>query len=214
VISDAAASLRTYASVAEAVQMPDFPSVAARLTFRPLPDSRTSSFLRPFSGRSSWCESDGSTRYLLEEYFLGVAALRMNGLTLAIRLYELDKGTPLDRLDKLVPEYVASLPKDPFDPNGGPIHMGRWGGHELLYSCGDAGRDLGGRYARDANNPSAFYEIIGGSYSPFDPGHNLPCFYRGFVPWPKLAKYVPDPNDSAPGLPPPGSETGALESNQ
>lgn len=40
---------------------------------------------------------------------------------LALRLYEADHGRLPDKLTALVPDYLPALPKDPFDPKGGPI---------------------------------------------------------------------------------------------
>lgn len=40
---------------------------------------------------------------------------------LALRLYETDHGRLPDKLTALVPDYLPTLPKDPFDPKGGPI---------------------------------------------------------------------------------------------
>ena len=52
--------------------------------------------------------------------FRALALRRMAALALAIRLYQLDHGARPAQLEELVPAYLPAVPRDPFDPNGGP----------------------------------------------------------------------------------------------
>lgn len=63
---------------------------------------------------------------------------------LALRLYEIDHGKLPDTLVALVPEYLPSLPTDPFDASNRPLHYISDHSPPLLYSVGLDGKDDGG----------------------------------------------------------------------
>jgi hypothetical protein len=178
--SDAAAYLRALSSVVAAASEEDLPSAMAKLEFPSRPESSVGRLLHPFT---TWGTSYTRALHL---HFRGVAGLRMAGTALAHRMYELDKGQPPARLEDLVPDYLAAVPKDPFDANGGPIRMGRWGGRELLYSLGGLGKDLGGQYAEDPNDPRYFNPHL----------YNWPYFLHGDGPRERIVKRTPQTTPS------------------
>ncbi len=76
----------------------------------------------------------------------GAAALRRPALVrafdalesvgLALEEFRAAQGRYPDRLEELVPDVLAELPRDPFDPAGGPLRYGHAEGAVLLYSLG------------------------------------------------------------------------------
>jgi hypothetical protein len=71
----------------------------------------------------------------------------MAGVALAIRLYELDHGQRPAMLAELVPDYLASVPCDPFDGNNGSIRYKPDAPSPVLYSVGVNGADESGLVA-------------------------------------------------------------------
>ena len=80
-------------------------------------------------------------------HFHGVAFQRMAAVALAIRMYELDHGKRPERLDELVPEYLASVPKDPFTSDGRQIGYRPAAERPVLYSVNLDGIDEQGAFA-------------------------------------------------------------------
>lgn len=74
------------------------------------------------------------------------AESRMAATALALRLYELHHGCRPDVLDALVPTYLPTVPRDPFDPAGGPIRYRPDGPTPMLYSVNEDGVDDGGQF--------------------------------------------------------------------
>jgi hypothetical protein len=74
-------------------------------------------------------------------HFRQRAQQRMVAVALAIRLYELDHGQRPADLAELVPDYLAAIPGDPFDPNEQPIRYLPNASSPLLYSVGSNGLD-------------------------------------------------------------------------
>jgi len=64
---------------------------------------------------------------------------------LAIRAYRLEKGANPERLEELVPEYLARVPIDPYSDSGAPLVYRRTNGEYLLYSLGPNREDDGGQ---------------------------------------------------------------------
>jgi hypothetical protein len=72
----------------------------------------------------------------------GSALMRLVICELAIHVYTAENGTDPEELADLVPDYLASVPEDPFS-GGPPVYRRTSTGH-LLYSVGWNQRDDGG----------------------------------------------------------------------
>lgn len=77
----------------------------------------------------------------------------MAAVKLALRLYQADHGTLPAGLELLAPEYLPRVPRDLFDPDGGPIRYAIHSSPRLIYSCGSNRSDDGGsfRFNRSGN---------------------------------------------------------------
>lgn len=117
---------------------PTFGSRYDRLVRHPL-----SSFLLPSLSRT------------VELHLRGLAQRRMAGLALALRLYQLDYGDFPETLDLLVPEYIPTIPPDPFRADGGPFGYLPHDAEPRLYSIGSDGVDDGGAYFPQAYDVDA-----------------------------------------------------------
>jgi hypothetical protein len=73
-----------------------------------------------------------------------IAQRRMAAIALAIRLYEIDHSAWPRTLDELVPDYLASMPKDPFGEQGATFVYAPDREEPVLYSVGENGIDDGG----------------------------------------------------------------------
>jgi hypothetical protein len=87
-----------------------------------------------------------SLHRVVESHFRGLLERRVAALRLAIRLYQIDhEGHYPERLNELVPNYISSLPADPFRGDGSPLGYVRSPTTApLLYSVGLDGKDSGG----------------------------------------------------------------------
>jgi hypothetical protein len=84
-------------------------------------------------------------RFILQQY-RSKADRRLAATALALRLYAVDHGgtSPL-ALDELVPNYLPSVPRDPFAAGDKPLRYSRSDpAAPLVYSVGDDGVDDGG----------------------------------------------------------------------
>jgi hypothetical protein len=73
--------------------------------------------------------------YEMYMHFGGVAFRRMAAISVAIRVYQSDHGgRPPKNLGELIPDYLPSIPIDPFDENGSPIRLNSQ--RSWLYSVG------------------------------------------------------------------------------
>jgi hypothetical protein len=72
------------------------------------------------------------------------AITRLLILDLAIQAYGLEHGSPPERLEQLIPEFLATLPIDPFDPEGGSFRYVRADREPNVYSVGPDGDDDNG----------------------------------------------------------------------
>ena len=63
---------------------------------------------------------------------------------MALRAYEQDKGALPDTLTQLTPDYLTTLPNDPY-ALGAALHYQRNGQSFKLYSVGPDGTDDGGQ---------------------------------------------------------------------
>jgi len=149
-IADEARLIRSYGPLVEAARQDDYPSAKSRFSAVTIPDAKYPELTQPFTYTLF---PDISRAHMI--HFRAVASCRMAATALAMRLYEIDHGRRPEKLAELVPHYLPAVPKDPFDPSGGPIRLGRWAGRELLYSLDINGTDEGGQDRPDPNDPSA-----------------------------------------------------------
>jgi len=124
-------------AVLQAARAPDLPTSRARMNV--LPDLNRQrgaahlmlSILLPAFGRA------------IEQDFRILTDSRLTALMLACRLYAIDHGGKFpDMLDDLVPDYIPTIPADPFS-TGSPLRY-RPGLDPVVYSVGDNGADDGG----------------------------------------------------------------------
>ncbi len=73
------------------------------------------------------------------------AITRLLILDLALQAYEFEHGSPPERLEQLIPRFLATLPIDPFDPEGRPFRYVRADAGPIVYSVGPDGDDDNGR---------------------------------------------------------------------
>lgn len=73
-----------------------------------------------------------------------VATSHLLTITLALRAYLVERGAYPDELQQLVPDYLRSLPHDPFQPTGNGFVYRLADGGYVLYSFGPNGQDDGG----------------------------------------------------------------------
>ena len=85
------------------------------------------------------------SRAILQHY-RRIASRRMAAISLAIRLFELDRGRRPVELAELVPKYLDVLPDDLFAGDGRTFGYKPNAERPVLYSISDDGRDDGGQY--------------------------------------------------------------------
>jgi hypothetical protein len=83
-----------------------------------------------------------------------LAHRRMAGTALAIRLYEVDHGHRPAHLADLVTDYLAAVPRDPFDATDGELRYRPDAPSPVLYSVSLNGVDEGGVLGRDSYDGS------------------------------------------------------------
>lgn len=88
----------------------------------------------------SWRNSSGPKSFLLRNQ----ANLNLLRAELALRAFQLTHNSLPDRLDQLVPDILPEVPRDPFDPAGGPLRYKKTPDGYLLYSVSLNGPDDGG----------------------------------------------------------------------
>ena len=85
-------------------------------------------------------------KYLVVEQLSAIARLRATQTALAIELWRAAKESPTsapEKLDELVPQFLAQIPADPFD--GKPLRYARQKAGYIVYSLGPSGVDNGGQ---------------------------------------------------------------------
>lgn len=133
--------LKYYTAVADAAAQPTFPKA-----LRVLPQFQE--WLGPFEEVVHQINVfllgyAGTTWERYEE----LAVRRLAAVAIALRLYELDHGRRPGRLDALVPEYLVSVPTDPFSDPPGPLRYAPGNDPPVIYSVSGNGQDDGGRFA-------------------------------------------------------------------
>jgi hypothetical protein len=88
-----------------------------------------------------------------------IALFRVARLGLAVERYRLAVGKLPDLLGELVPGYLDSVPKDPFD--GAELRYKRLGKGYVVYSIGEDGSDDGGREypRRERKDPDENWDV-------------------------------------------------------
>lgn len=76
---------------------------------------------------------------------------RMTAVALAIRLYEIDHGSRPEQLSQLEPDYLSSIPLDPFSETSHPFKYKPHARNPALYSVGPDGKDDGYALLNDDN---------------------------------------------------------------
>jgi hypothetical protein len=94
---------------------------------------------------------DGDWSKLATAFHRGRAELRCAAAALAAERYRLAEGRWPDRLEALVPRYLAAVPADPFD--GQPLRLRRLPDGIVIYAVGPDGTDDGGNL--DRKRPTA-----------------------------------------------------------
>jgi hypothetical protein len=82
---------------------------------------------------------------------------RIEAAALAAYAFYGDMGKYPDNLEDIIPKYLPKIPIDPFDKNGGPIHLKVHGSGILIYSVGEDQCDDGGRVQKKS---SENYDIV------------------------------------------------------
>jgi len=131
---------RHYTTLATAATKPNWPTAATEIAANTDSSSVIREFSRPFSGIGL----DSTTRSL-RIYFKHLAKRRLTAIALAIRLYVVDNGVRPESLEALVPEYLPTLPADPFRTDGASMGYRPNADEPVLYSVGEDGVDNGGR---------------------------------------------------------------------
>jgi hypothetical protein len=85
------------------------------------------------------------------------ALLRLLKTDLALRLFRQERGRVPERLDELVPKYLAAIPVDPFSNQ--PLVYRRGDTDYLLYSVGADGEDNGARFGSSFDTYSRGYDL-------------------------------------------------------
>jgi hypothetical protein len=134
---DARFMLDYTSGVLKAAQAPDFPTSRTRMSALPDVSRKRGlshlmiSILVPAFDRA------------IEQDFRILTDSRLTALSLACRMYAIDHGGDFPTmLDDLVPDYLPSIPADPF-ATGSPLRY-RSGSNAVVYSVGENGIDDGG----------------------------------------------------------------------
>jgi hypothetical protein len=133
-----AAYLRWTTAMVEAAKLPT-ESQEARLRLLPEPKEQLPVLMAAMSRGDDWVQ--------IARYFNRVhAELRCATVALAAERYRLAKNRWPDKVDDLIPQYLAAVPADPFD--GKPLRFARRPDGGVIYSVGPDQIDDGGKQDR------------------------------------------------------------------
>src|SRR5262249_46817868 len=141
IVSDTRQMLRIDDTVRTSIDQPTWLDAKALIT------SKTSGIFEATSGKSHFwfhilCPSFDRA---VQTYYRRIGDDRLATTILALRAYAADHDGRLpDALSQLVPAYLTSLPADPFDQTGSPLHYLPTEPDPRLYSVGADGIDDGG----------------------------------------------------------------------
>ena len=126
----------------EAAKAPTFPAADAKLPEEPRgPAGPIDWLVRPVSAALAL-----SLDRAVVLHFRSLAERRMAAVALAIRLYEIDHGHRPEQLTELVPEYLPTVPLDPFGDQGRVLGYRPDADPPVLYSTGPDGVDDSGAF--------------------------------------------------------------------
>jgi hypothetical protein len=94
-----------------------------------------------------------SLSYLVTLHIRSIAFLRVAKVTVEAERFRIDRGALPTSLEELVPDYLDSVPIDPFDES--PIRMKATEQGMIIYSIGDNIFDDGGEVATTPQNNRA-----------------------------------------------------------
>ncbi len=141
---DAIRAMKYYTGFAKVSAAPSWPAAAAAAPPLPEPGSLPEKAAAPWS-QIMLPSFDLACR----SHFVALAVRRLAATALAIRSYELDHGQRPHSLAELVPDYLTSVPLDPFDADNGELRYLPGAPSPLLYSVSLNGVDEGGKFAGD-----------------------------------------------------------------
>jgi hypothetical protein len=125
-------------AIAHAFKEPTFPAASAELPATPI---RTN--FPPLYTYSHIYLAYLMPRYtnLVASYYRVSTQRRAAAVLLALRLYELNHGSPPPNLDTLVPDYLPSVPIDPLSSDNHVLRYIATTGKQAVYSVGFDGKD-------------------------------------------------------------------------
>jgi hypothetical protein len=173
--------LRRSSLLATAAEKPSWAEFKAALPEETTGGAALDALIHPFS-RITYPSLDRT----LVNHFRSLARRRMAAVALAIRLYQVDHDRRPATLSELVPDYLASVPEDPFSPNRSPIGYAPGARRAIVYSVGLDGIDDGGAY-----------EFARGGIEPYR--LDMPFFLDG---------YRPTKLEDVSAAPPPSTQAG------
>lgn len=138
---DGLRTLRNMDAFAAAASQETWPQAEASFPYTGTADSTLDLAIRPWSKMLL-----GSIERFTYWHFGMLPMTRMAATALAIRLYELDRGSRPATLADLVPEYLTEVPRDPLADGDRPIAYTPDGPSPMLYSVGRDGVDDGGAH--------------------------------------------------------------------
>ena len=139
IVLDAVRAARVTDSAAQALRAPNWQ--AAEIA-RPVTSAGSSFFWQKTHAASDYLGN--TVRHATAHYFEHLARRRMAAVALGTRLYAIDHGSPPAGLESLVPEYLPSLPIDPFSTDGSTFHYRPDAKRPMLYSVYKDGQDNDG----------------------------------------------------------------------
>ncbi len=150
VVLDSVRQSRFDSMAAEAVAEKAWPHASARFAGEEKDTTLVLRLKRPMT-YSAWRGLSPYQSGYVGLFFKLLATRRMAAIALVIRLYTIDHGEPPAKLDQLVPEYMAALPRDPFARIESTFGYKPLADRPFLYSVAQDGRDNGGTVALTAD---------------------------------------------------------------
>ena len=138
---DAIRIIRRASAFVDAARQSTWPVALATFPKSPTPESAMRSILPQAGG-----DRDDYSLFAFHAHFHVLGLTRMAATALAIRLYELDHGRRPEELAQLVPDYLDTVPLDPFADGGRTLGYRPRQPNPVLYCIGENGIDHGGAF--------------------------------------------------------------------